>query len=515
MDKCTVCQTSCVFKRRPNGKEGEVFGAPCDACKSILCKDCANLTTSETDAIIVQNRVILFFCQRCKTEFPNIDQFGVSYDKLLNDLRHKENYISHLEDNIKDLKSDFRQELDRVTSDNKMKDDHIRRLQRRTQTIDEEVFEAEKGFENKIQLQKQEICNLNKELAELVTSNLKKKEEIESYLSQIKTIEVEVEKLKALNQSVNSRLSSLSKDNNSYIQELVRINKEKDATRKEKTKTTDASTQIEVSPKPRKIKSIKINSVANQKETCNIKKRILLLSDQMGRGLDTKLDKKLSTNYSVQSIIKPFALLEDIIESVSILAKDFNSEDHIVVFAGYNNFCKNVNINVSYLMEKLKSCINTNIIVLSTPICFKLIAKCNNFNFKLKNLLYSYDKFTPNRLAFINSCEIAGRKHSNYKLSELIYNVITYSVCKNLTYVKLEDNINNSISHSIENFISNVNINSSSSPNENYPPVAYNTSSNNCQNLECTVSNSLFIDLETPDTSNVNFYPGPEEIANT
>ena len=68
----------------------------------------------------------------------------------------------------------------------------------------------------------------------------------------------------------------------------------------------------------------------------------------MGRGLDTKLDKKLSTNYSVQSIIKPFALLEDIIESVAILAKDFNSEDHIVVFAGYNNFCKNVNINVSY-----------------------------------------------------------------------------------------------------------------------------------------------------------------------
>ena len=181
------------------------------------------------------------FVKDAKLSFQ-YNQFGVEYDKLLNDLRHKENYISHLEDNIKDLKSDFRQELDRVTSDNKMKDDHIRRLQRRTQTIDEEVFEAEKGFENKIQLQKQEICNLNKELAELVTSNLKKKEEIESYLSQIKTIEVEVEKLKALNQSVNSRLSSLSKDNNSYIQELVRINKEKDATRKEKTKTTDAST---------------------------------------------------------------------------------------------------------------------------------------------------------------------------------------------------------------------------------------------------------------------------------
>ncbi|CAG9759939.1 unnamed protein product [Ceutorhynchus assimilis] len=151
---CALCLTRCIFKRRPNSKEGELFGCNCDGCKRFICKDCGNLSTTETDALLLQNKSLLFFCMECKACFPEINNLSQHYDQLSDKLVLKEKYISNLETDIEDLKTNLKQEIDRLKRENEMKDSHIDRLERRTQTLDDEVFEAENNYLTTIDLSK-------------------------------------------------------------------------------------------------------------------------------------------------------------------------------------------------------------------------------------------------------------------------------------------------------------------------------------------------------------------------
>lgn len=62
--KCITCKVSCVF-REPKKGEDEIFGHPCDNCRKVYCKSCANFSPTEIRALILTNRVLPYFCPDC------------------------------------------------------------------------------------------------------------------------------------------------------------------------------------------------------------------------------------------------------------------------------------------------------------------------------------------------------------------------------------------------------------------------------------------------------------------
>lgn len=206
---CAVCQTGCIFKRRPNSKEGELFGCKCDGCKRFMCKDCGNLSTTETDALLLQNKSLLFFCMECKACFPEINNLSKHYDQLSDKLVLKEKYISNLETDIEDLKAGLKQEIDRLTEENEMKERHIKRLERRTQTLDDEVFEAEKNYLSTIDFQKLELKRVNLELADVIKSNQSLSKELNTHMLTIEALEREIMALNNSKSAFECEITSL------------------------------------------------------------------------------------------------------------------------------------------------------------------------------------------------------------------------------------------------------------------------------------------------------------------
>lgn len=180
----------------------------------------------------------------------------------------------------------------------------------------------------------------------------------------------------------------------------------------------------------------------------------------MGRGLDSKLRYLLDpTKFSVQSVIKPYACFEAVTESVSALTNNFDSNDYVVIMAGYNDYSlRNVAPNYSTILKCLKECTHTNVIILSPPICFKCPNNCMSFNIRLRNLIYNFDKCTPNKLNFVDICDNRGRKNTNFKISEKICSLVNFSNIKNLTYIKLNENISNLSTNYFESFNSSTSI---------------------------------------------------------
>lgn len=435
--KCDICQTNCIFKRRPNAKEGELFGANCDGCKLFICKDCANLSLTETDAILLQNRVMIFLCNACKVALPDVDCLSKKYVQLQAELSRKDNYIDTLENDFEDLKSTLKQEIGRLSHENKLKDDHIKRLERRTSTLDDEILQAEETLEKIIKNQKHEITKLSSEILNLSKLNSDLSEKIIVHLKEINSLKDELVKLEYNNNQLHDEVSSLTTDNNKFIQELIATNSTK---RKEKVVSADVCVQANMSYKSIKKESPKIipKSIMNCNKKTN--KRVLLVCEQMGRGLDVKLRQELQaslkTSYNVQCIIKPFALFEDVVGNISVQTRDFGVDDYVIVFAGYNDFHINRSPNTTFILNKLKDCIHTNVIVLSVPICFKNSNMCYNFNSVLSQLVFNFEKFSPNKVNFIESCNVVGKKLTNLELAGQIANAIRFSNCKNLTYIR-------------------------------------------------------------------------------
>lgn len=115
---CSKCQKQCVKKRRLN--EGENFGAPCDSCSLIYCRECAKLSTTETDAIALQgNRTLLFFCSQCKgktdiflggTTEKNSDELKKENKVLKEKIASLEKAITTKEQKVQTLEKELRKQ---------------------------------------------------------------------------------------------------------------------------------------------------------------------------------------------------------------------------------------------------------------------------------------------------------------------------------------------------------------------------------------------------------------------
>lgn len=94
---------------------------------------------------------------------------------------------------------------------------------------------------------------------------------------------------------------------------------------------------------------------------------MLILGDKYCRNLQFCLKNVLGSNvdyYSTTSICKPGGPMQNIIENIELLAKNFTFRDHIIISGGSNNFNNNKTPSLKFLLTKLKGCLHTNIIIL-------------------------------------------------------------------------------------------------------------------------------------------------------
>lgn len=67
------------------------------------------------------------------------------------------------------------------------------------------------------------------------------------------------------------------------------------------------------------------------------KKKVLLLGSSHGRGVGQLLQDRLGSGYQVTSFFKPSASLDQVVEDVGSLCRDFTKEDAVVIVGGAGN----------------------------------------------------------------------------------------------------------------------------------------------------------------------------------
>lgn len=160
----------------------------------------------------------------------------------------------------------------------------------------------------------------------------------------------------------------------------------------------------------------------------NGKKEILLLADQLGKGMNSILRRNFK-NCTVTSIIKPGASLSAVMANMQNLTKHLSKTDVIIVMAGQNDLLNRSFPSFKIICENLKKCSHTNIIFSSVPYTksininssiFKYNCKLNEFIVKLNKVAegnvkyYEINKETYkiNKNTYTNDISDIINKHS-------------------------------------------------------------------------------------------------------
>lgn len=229
-----------------------------------------------------------------------------------------------------------------------------------TETIDELKWKITE-LQNKLQIADNEIDNL------LIENGTLKK--------QIRYFEKKTDRLSSICQSTPRRksnrkeqksrnmssldLTSLEQTNNKQdseavnkIGEIPKLNISDEL--KSKTPINKSLSNENVGPTSAPLRStIECNN--------DMKRKVLIFSDQNGKGIRNTLQNMLGKDFQVTAIIKPNVHVNQILSSCNTICKDFTDADCVIVLAGAND--RNPCRFQSYIYFYLSLLTNTNVLV--------------------------------------------------------------------------------------------------------------------------------------------------------
>lgn len=302
---CVKCENQCVFKSRP--EKDELFGAKCDSCKNLICKICANLTTSEAQAVALVSRTLIFHCPECKTQTTT--------------------------------------------------------LKRRSQNLDVSDLETEKNLSEETELLKSEIKKIKENLSEVIEQNNIVGNKIADMMKKNENLETKLSELNRLKQKLLSRIQELEKENNLVSDDLKKTKAEY-LELQEGIKTMSENNHnkqnrnLEMDGK----KTLKTSEITRQSGECKQSNRLVVLTDNFGNHLYNHLSKHLQ-NCNIQVIRKPGASFKEIVDSCDCYVKDLTNNDYVIMLAGTND----KNVRVSDIKLLTNKCFHTNLILCSVP----------------------------------------------------------------------------------------------------------------------------------------------------
>ncbi|KAG5873988.1 Copia protein, partial [Gonioctena quinquepunctata] len=164
----------------------------------------------------------------------------------------------------------------------------------------------------------------------------------------------------------------------------------------DKKKTTEQKKNV--------VTSIKASS--NSEVNKSDKSKMMILCDQHGRGLGKTIGKRVGGTTTVQTIIKPNARYDNVIDNIVNISQDFSLADNIVIIAGYNDFLRGKYPSFKNINDKLKHCTHTNITLVSVPyITEDYITNTNTFIYKFNIRLNDYvtrlNKYAEGKVTFL------------------------------------------------------------------------------------------------------------------
>lgn len=120
--------------------------------------------------------------------------------------------------------------------------------------------------------------------------------------------------------------------------------------------------------------------------------RILIVGDSQSRMSTVLLKDYVRTNHIIETIVKPGATFESVVDNLKSLTQSFGENDYIIIIAGTNNILKKSPLNRNAVFKTYSDLRQTNCILVSVPF-FNVNKHSNqdveNFNSELFNCVRS------------------------------------------------------------------------------------------------------------------------------
>lgn len=132
---CFKCQNPC----KPKEEKNELFGFPCDCCKRIICKTCSRISSSEVRCLIMQSRVVIFWCPECMESLKELKGQVKNIEKDMSEVRIElKREINDLSQDLEKKIREVNKEMVRINSETKSETlDQIQKINNKISTSGE------------------------------------------------------------------------------------------------------------------------------------------------------------------------------------------------------------------------------------------------------------------------------------------------------------------------------------------------------------------------------------------
>lgn len=315
--------------------------------------------------------------------------------------------------------------IQELVEEREMKDKHFQKLKRNSELLireatvrEDELNEIIKNQEENIQKLRELITELKRSLGNY-TKKVTQTAGTQTFVD-TKTVSIGTDS----SQSVKTNNSSTSTDIN-----CVHADKQ----------TATNETFIEASM---------------QSKTCD-RRKLLVLSDDYGRNVGKFLYRERRFhNFQIQSIYKPGASYQQVIENLEDLSRNFTNRDHVVIIAGSNNFTRATKYPLfKDIWNKVEKCRDLNFTLVNVPYKKKSVANhyIRKFNQKLSDFVVKINRYIPGRVDIVDVGDKTGGITKHQLCKEILR--VTRSPRKslsNLVFIESKTNIVEKVSqHSV------------------------------------------------------------------
>lgn len=267
-----------------------------------------------------------------------------------------------------------------LREDKVMKDKHLQKLKRDSELLMKVATEREEELEEIVRNRDEKIQELREIITELKLS-------LGSYTKK-------VTQSASTQTFVNSKTVSIGTDDSQSVKTGFMFSDSK-----------------HVDPDQQKGANVTLLKASTGSRTCKPRK-LLVLSDDYGRNVGRSLYRKYGTkDFQTESIYKPGATYQQVIEDLEELCRDFTTRDHVVIIAGSNNFTTATKYpRFRDLWNRIKGCTNSNLTLVTVP--YKKKSEINHcirkFNQKLSDFVDKINRYIPGRVNIIDVNDTTG-----------------------------------------------------------------------------------------------------------
>lgn len=352
---------TCIFKARPSSHE--TFGAPCDSCGGILCKDCSSISTTEAHAVALTQRILLYFCSECRrniNDLPNLKKVIDQHEKIRTESIKKDAIIEKMELKYSQQILELEEVNHKLLNDINDKVAQINRLNQTAIDSEKTVFSTEQVYIDKLNSQKEQITSLNKEIVSLLERNRNLALRIEDLEGKSAKMTRDLKELNTVKTEMLVSIETLSKDNETYINDLKKINLklfESENDRLKQNCERCSSHQEGQLSKP-----------LSQLKPRVKKPQILIFGNKpCVAGTGRMIKELIGGAFDSNCQYMEKATIQDLVNTFLPLTKKFTKNDFIILFTGIENAVRGQSIDEACLRRLGEAAKMSNLIIIAPP----------------------------------------------------------------------------------------------------------------------------------------------------